>query len=181
MRVLILHGWGGSDYPHWQARLAGKLACNYKRVCFPLFSDFMSPKKDVWLKELKEIVDEFKPTIVVCHSLGNILWLWYAFKHNIEIEKLYMVAVPSDSVLIKENALKSFCPAPMAKSLGAKKTFVVASTNDPFCNIDEAKEFANRYSADFKVLEDAGHINSDSGFGKWDWMEQQFNFEWSCE
>ena len=24
-RVLLLHGWGGSDYPHWQSWLAGEL------------------------------------------------------------------------------------------------------------------------------------------------------------
>ncbi|HIC78956.1 MAG TPA: serine hydrolase family protein, partial [Sulfurovum sp.] len=28
-RVLILHGWGGSDAPHWQSELASEIAKNY--------------------------------------------------------------------------------------------------------------------------------------------------------
>jgi len=25
-KVLLLHGWGGSDFPHWQSWLAGEIA-----------------------------------------------------------------------------------------------------------------------------------------------------------
>jgi len=71
MRVLILHGWGGSDYPHWQAKLASKLACNYKAVYFPLLKNPHFPSRNSWLKQLDEIMEWFKPTIVVCHSLGQ--------------------------------------------------------------------------------------------------------------
>ncbi len=177
----MLHGWGGSDYPHWQARLAGKLACNYIDVKFPLFSDFMKPKKDIWLKELRDIVDEFKPTIVVCHSLGNTLWFWYANEANIKLDKLYLVAIPSNNTGEKEEELKSFYPMPVPDNLGAKEVTFVSSTNDPFCKIDEVEELAKRYNAKLKILKDAGHINSESGYGKWEWMEKQFDFEWSCE
>jgi len=49
---LILHGWGGSDYPHWQAKLASEIAKNYGCVYFPKFTDVDNPKLDIWLKEL---------------------------------------------------------------------------------------------------------------------------------
>ena len=73
-RVLILHGWGGSDYPHWQAELAGKIACNYGMVAFPLLKNPHFPSRNVWLKQLRKLIAEFKPNIVVCHSLGSTLW-----------------------------------------------------------------------------------------------------------
>ncbi len=52
MSPLILHGWGGSDYPHWQAKLASEIAKNYGCVYFPKFTDVDNPKLDIWLKEL---------------------------------------------------------------------------------------------------------------------------------
>ncbi len=33
-KVLLLHGWGGSDTPHWQSWLAGEIAKDYRKVSF---------------------------------------------------------------------------------------------------------------------------------------------------
>jgi len=38
-RTLILHGWGGSDAPHWQSELASEIAKNYGTVSFPLLDN----------------------------------------------------------------------------------------------------------------------------------------------
>ena len=182
MRVLILHGWGGSDYPHWQAKLAAKLACNYKAVYFPLLKNPHYPSKKVWLKQLDEIIEWFKPTVVVCHSLANTLWFWYANEKEIKLDKLYLIAMPSLNT--KEHTIGSFFPAPMPKSLGAKEIFLIASTNDKWCSIEEAKKVAIEYNAKYIELKNAGHINADSGYGDWDWIYEQFDLkskELSCE
>ena len=95
-RVLILHGWGGSDYPHWQSWLAGELAKDYGIVAFPKLEDIDKPNLDEWLEQLCDIVNYFKPNIVVCHSLANTLWFWYASgNENIKLDKLFLVAMPS--------------------------------------------------------------------------------------
>lgn len=179
MRVLLLHGWGGSDYPHWQARLAAKLACNYKAVSFPLLQNPHFPKKSHWLRQLDALMQDFRPTIVVCHSLGNTLWFWYANEHQISLDKLYLVAMPSLST--KEQTIGSFFPAPMPKSLGAKEVFVVSSDSDKWCEVGEAQSVAKAFDAHFKLLHNAGHINAQSGYGKWDWMEEQFDLKHDCE
>jgi len=31
-KVLLLHGWGESDFPHWQSHLDSELAKNYGSV-----------------------------------------------------------------------------------------------------------------------------------------------------
>lgn len=181
-RVLILHGWGGSDYPHWQAKLAAKIACNYGIVAFPLLKNPHFPKKNVWLKELEKLMQEFKPNIVVCHSLANTLWFWYAasLKQNENIiDKLYLVAMPS--LHTKEHTIGSFFPAPLPKRLYAKKAIFIASSNDKWCSIQEVSEVANHFKASLKILENAGHINSESGYGTWEWMEAQFNLKRSCD
>lgn len=179
MRVLILHGWGGSDYPHWQAKLASKLACNYKRVYFPLLKNPHFPTLKSWLEQLKEIMEDFKPTVVVCHSLANNLWFWYASQNSVDIDRLYLVAIPSLNT--KEETIKSFFPCPLPNNLGAKEVKIIASTNDIWCKIDEVKEISQKFGASLKILEDAGHINADSNYGNWSWIFNEFELKHSCE
>ncbi|MFK5977064.1 MAG: alpha/beta hydrolase [Sulfurovum sp.] len=45
-KVLILHGWGGSDYPHWQSQLASYIIQNDGCVSFPKLKNKDLPKKD---------------------------------------------------------------------------------------------------------------------------------------
>jgi len=169
-RVLILHGWGGSDYPHWQSWLAGEVARDYGIVAFPKLKDIDKPILEEWLEQLCDIVNDFKPNIVVCHSLANTLWFWYASGYEVEVDKLFLVAMPSLNT--QEEELSTFFPAPMPEALGAKECHVVASSNDVWCSVEEAKEIATHYGANFKLIENAGHINADSGFGKWNWIKE---------
>ena len=135
-KVLILHGWGGSDYPHWQSWLAGELAKDYGAVSFLKFSDFDFPKFDIWKSELKKELKSFKPDIVVCHSLANTLWFHLCEDGNVEeIEKLYLVAPPSIECNIEE--LKEFFPIKMPINTYAKESILVTSTDDPYLTQDE--------------------------------------------
>jgi len=168
-RVLLLHGWGGSDFPHWQSYLASEIAKDYGCVSFLKFSDFDFPKLDAWRDEMLKEIEEFKPTTIVCHSLANTLWFILCNEDALqEVEKLFLVAPPSLNTDIEE--LKEFFPIKLPKKLYAKKTLIVTSTNDPYLTQDEAKQMQQVLKVDMEVLEDAGHINADSGFGKWEWM-----------
>lgn len=171
-RILILHGWGGSDFPHWQSWLAGEIAKDYGCVSFLKFSDFDTPKKDIWLEELELEMDKFRPDIVICHSLANILWFHLCNKAELrEIEKLFLVAPPSLTCKIEE--LKSFFPCEIPKNLYAKKALLITSTDDPYMSEDEAKELQKTLHVDMKVLHGAGHINASSGYGEWPWILQE--------
>ena len=170
-RVLILHGWGGSDTPHWQAELASEIAQNYGTVSFPLLDNCHFPSKNRWIKQIKQLLEEFKPHTIVCHSLANNLWMWLCEEDNMqEIERLFMVSVPS--LTTKEKTIKTFFPCPLPNSLYAKEIHIIVSDDDPWVELDEAKSIANQYDASFTVLENAGHINADSGYGKWTFIEK---------
>ena len=175
-RVLLLHGWGGSDFPHWQSYLASEIAKDYGCVSFLKFSDFDFPKLDAWRDEMLKEIEEFKPTTIVCHSLANTLWFILCNEDALqEVEKLFLVAPPSLNTDIEE--LKEFFPIKLPKKLYAKKTLIVTSTNDPYLTQDEAKQMQQVLKVDMEVLEDAGHINADSGFGEWRWMLQKIKGE----
>jgi len=170
-KVLLLHGWGGSDYPHWQSWLAGELAKDYGKVSFLKFSNFDFPEFGMWRDELKKELAEFKPDIVVCHSLANTLWFHLCNDNDLDmVEKLYLVAPPSLRCEIEE--LKSFFPLHIPTNPHAKESIVVVSTNDPYITMDEAKQIQNSIGANIKILENSGHINADSGYGKWPWILQ---------
>ena len=171
-KVLLLHGWGGSDFPHWQSWLAGELAKEYGDVKFLRFSDFDTPKLDVWMLELQQALMEFTPDVVICHSLANILWFHLCNHSNIrEVKKLYLVAPPSLTCSIAE--LAEFFPLEAPQNLCAKMSKLVVSTDDPYMSLEEAHSLQKALGIEMKVLENAGHINSDSGFGEWPWILQE--------
>ncbi len=170
MKTLILHGWGGSDAPHWQAELASEIAKNYGTVSFPLLDNCHFPSKNRWIKQVKQILIDFKPDTVVCHSLANNLWLWLCQEADMrEIKRLFMVSLPS--LVTQEKTIKTFFPCPLPKNIYAKEVHIIVSDNDPWVKIEEAKEIASYYAATFTTIENAGHINADSGYGKWKLIE----------
>ena len=134
-RVLLLHGWGGSDYPHWQSWLAGELAKDYGSVSFPKLDDIDFPNKDEWKEQLKKHLNDFKPNVVICHSLANILWFHMCNEANdefnmLEVQRLYLIAPPSLTCQIEE--LKTFFPVDAPKNLHAKEILLVTSTTDQY-------------------------------------------------
>ncbi|MDA7818200.1 alpha/beta hydrolase [Sulfurimonas sp.] len=171
-KVLILHGWGGSDYPHWQSWLAGEIAKNYGKVSFLQFSNLDFPNKDEWKDELIKELYDFQPDIVICHSVANILWFHLCNDLvSTQIERLYLVVPPSLECDIPE--LESFYPCKVPTNLYAQKALLITSTNDPYMTQDESKKLQQELEIPMKVLENAGHINADSGFGEWQWMLEE--------
>ena len=168
-KTLILHGWGGSDAPHWQAELACEIAKNYRTVSFPLLDNCHFPSKNRWIKQVKQLLKEFKPDTVVCHSLANTLWFWLCQEEIIEIEKLIMVSPPS--LQTTETTIKTFFPCEIPQNIYAKNIELIVSDNDPWVELDEARNMANSIGANYTVIENAGHINADSGYGKWAFIE----------
>ncbi len=171
MKLLILHGWGGSDYPHWQAHLAAEVAKNYGTVSFPLLDNCHFPSKNRWVRQVKAILKEFRPDTVICHSLANNLWMWLCEETDIPpIERLFMVSLPSLNT--QEKTIKSFFPCPLPTDIKAKEVHLIVSDDDPWVKLDEAQAVAAHIGAKMTILENAGHINADSGYGKWEWIEK---------
>ncbi|MBV7507097.1 alpha/beta hydrolase [Bacillus sp. sid0103] len=171
---LIIHGLGGSGPDHWQTWLANELKRRNYHVLYPTFPNFDSPNKSVWLKELsttlKTISDEDNLTIIT-HSLGCLLWLHYASTQIKPIAKqVILVAPPSPNHILSE--AKSFFPVPLDRSHLQKvseHTLFIHSSNDRYCSIEDSKRFLNLGLPSI-TIPNAGHINTQSGHGKWPWI-----------
>ncbi len=171
MKTLILHGWGGSDAPHWQAELAAALARDYGTVSFPLLDNCHFPSKNRWVKQVKALLADFRPDTVVCHSLANTLWFWLVQENIDPVTNLYLVAPPSRECTIE--TLKSFFPAPLPKDLKAQNIRMIISDNDPYMTLQEGEALGAHYHIVPMILHNAGHINDQSGYGKWEWIENE--------
>ncbi|MCI4405809.1 MAG: alpha/beta hydrolase [Sulfuricurvum sp.] len=171
LKVLILHGWGGSDFPHWQSWLAGEIAKGYGTVSFPLLDNPHFPSKNRWMGQIKSLLEDFRPDVVVCHSLANIAWFHLCHEGDIlPIKRLLLVAPPHLSCEIE--TLKTFFPLEAPKNLFAQKVLLVTSTNDPYMSVDEAAALQKMLDVEMKIIENGGHINTHSGYGEWPWVKE---------
>lgn len=169
-RLLLLHGWHGSEVPHWQAWLAQEMVLEDWIVAFPKLSDAHAPSKEVWIAQAHAIVEEMAPDVVICHSLANILWFHLAPLLAIEIPRLLLCAPPRDHREIAEIA--SFFPYTLPAHLGAREVMMVASDNDPFSDLAQSRTLADALGIALQILHGAGHISSSSGFGPWPWVKE---------
>ncbi|WP_456380305.1 RBBP9/YdeN family alpha/beta hydrolase [Hydrogenimonas sp.] len=168
-KTLILHGWGGSDWPHWQAWLAAELAKAYGTVSFPLIQHPHFPHLNRWKKEVEAHLADFRPDTVVCHSLANTLWFHLCNEGKIEpVKKLVLVSPPRLDCDIE--TIKSFFPVQLPENLFAESATLVVSTDDPYLTPEEAWKMQETLKIPMKTIEKGGHINAESGFGPWPWM-----------
>lgn len=174
-KVLILHGWGGSDFPHWQAHLASDLIKENYTVSFPELPNKDLPTLNEWKAFIKKEVEHFQPDMVVCHSLGNIVWFHLLDELDITLEKLMLVAPVRETCDIEE--IKEFFPYPIPKDLKSHEVIIAASDNDPYMSLEEAIKLQQKLNVGMKIMNNAGHINADSGYGKLDcaldWLKRE--------
>jgi hypothetical protein len=164
-RVLILHGWNGSDAPHWQAWLAEKLEKEGIVVAFPKLPDRDAPDKAAWIEAAQAEIARFRPDAVVCHSLGCTLWFHLVADHTVEgIKKLLLVAPPYNK-LEGYPEIAGFFPVPTPKNLQADRSFLIVSDDDPYLSMKQAGELFRTLDIPAKILQEAGHINTAAGFG----------------
>ena len=161
--VLTLPGWQNSGPAHWQS--LWEAAHGYQRV---EQHDWMQPLRGDWIARLEEVIlDSDEPVVLVAHSLGCILTAaWAAHSRNIHRVKAALLVAPPD--VDREEVrqlLTSWAPVPMQRLPFA--SVLLASSRDPYCRPDRAREFAAAWGADFADVGPLGHLNADSALGDW--------------
>jgi uncharacterized protein len=161
--VLIVPGLGGSGPDHWQTHLERSL-----RVADRVRQeDWDRPDLVRWIECLAQAVEKRRRVILVAHSLGCPLVAHLAARRlDLSIAAALLVAPADvDSNRHTPGHTRGFSPIPLAPL--PFRSIVVASTNDPFIDVDRARELAVSWKADFVNAGPSGHINVASGFGRW--------------
>ena len=161
--VLVLPGWQNSGPGHWQS--LWEAAHGYQRV---EQHDWMQPLRGDWIARLEDVVlDSDAPVVLVAHSLGCILVAaWAAHSRNIHrVRAALLVAPPDVDREEVRQMLTSWAPVPMNKL--PFPSMVLASSRDPYCRPERAREIAAAWGAEFVDAGPLGHLNADSGLGDW--------------
>jgi predicted alpha/beta hydrolase family esterase len=168
---LIIHGLEGSGPEHWQTWLATRLRERGHDVAYPSLPDADSPRVDRWLDALDTELATLPAaeTTVLCHSLGSLLWLHHATRRpTLEVVRALLVAPPQPDD--EDTDSVGFRPTPLdldGVAAAARETRLVCSTNDPWCPWETAQRIGDTIGVPIDWLENAGHINTDAGYGPW--------------
>lgn len=157
--VIIVPGWRNSGPGHWQSLWTDRLS-NVLRV---EQDDWISPLKRAWVSRLTETIELASgPVVIVAHSLGCIATTHLPPETAVRIQGALLVA-PADPE--RRGVLVDFAPVPYQKL--PYRSVLVASSNDPYCPVRLAGAYACAWGSEFVRLNEAGHINVDSGHGEW--------------
>ncbi|MFZ6645610.1 RBBP9/YdeN family alpha/beta hydrolase [Undibacterium sp. TJN25] len=175
--ILLLPGLYNSGAGHWQTIWEQALP---GAVRVPQQS-WDRPQRDDWVASLAAAVSAVDgPVVLAAHSLGCALTAWWVslgmpgvdVAAADKVRGALLVAPPD--VARMDFPAPSFAPMPVMRFPFTCE--VIASSNDPWCGMAVAQEWAGRWGAGFHNIGAKGHINGDSGLGGWeqgrDWLKQ---------
>ncbi|MFM6967280.1 MAG: RBBP9/YdeN family alpha/beta hydrolase [Rhodoluna sp.] len=177
-KVLILHGWTNRRQSgHWQRHLAAALRQQGHVVAYPQFPSPDEPKLNEWQEllaaELDVLADvEDGETIVIGHSLGCINWIQAASTGLIKnsVDRVLLVA-PADPRMLGEveglNVELTNPDVAAALHSSTSKLIVLASEKDKWTPRGIQATFGTPLGVEPVILQGAGHLSLDDGFGYW--------------
>ncbi|WP_394780683.1 RBBP9/YdeN family alpha/beta hydrolase [Undibacterium sp.] len=173
--ILLLPGVYNSGEGHWQTlweqALPGAVRVQQR--------SWDHPQKDDWVASLSAAISAVDgPVVLAAHSLGCALTAWWVslgmpgLQAPDQLRGALLVAPPD--VNRAEFLAPSFAPMPLPRFPFTCE--VIASSNDPWCDMTVAQQWAGQWGAGFHGIGAQGHINGDSGLGDWeqgrDWLKQ---------
>ncbi len=162
-QILLLPGWQNSGPQHWQSRWQELFG--YQRV---EQHDWQHPLRGDWIARLEDVLLSVDaPVLLVAHSLGcQLVAAWAAISRHTQLVQGALLVAPGD-VECEELRPVLASWSPIALHPLPFKSTLVASSNDPYCKLERADQFARVWGASRVSIGTAGHINADSALGDW--------------
>jgi predicted alpha/beta hydrolase family esterase len=166
--LLIMPGLDGSGPDHWQSHWEHLLP-DCRRI---VVRDWSSPDREHWVDRLdRAIGSTVGPAIIVAHSLGCLTVAWWAKQRwnpalATKLIGALLVAPPCVENECRTPRLFGFRPTPRGSL--PFPSLLVASRDDPYCSLGNARRLARRWGSRFVDAGAVGHINANSGVGAWE-------------
>ncbi|MFY8195641.1 alpha/beta hydrolase [Novosphingobium sp. B1] len=163
--ILTVPGLDNSGPGHWQTNWEQTLS-NCQRVELGLWGD---PHRNTWVNKINLAVHKAdRPVVLVAHSLGCLAVAWWAEFERPRDGKVLgalLVAPPDVEQRPIDRRLTRFAPFPQSEF--PFPSIVVASRNDPYMGIGQARHLARAWGSRLADAGEAGHINAESDLGDW--------------
>lgn len=171
-KYVILHGSFGSNEGNWFPWLKQELQDRSKQVFTPQMPVGVGKQNfESWSKEL-DILAIDKNTIVIAHSIAPVFVCKYLVKNKIKVKKLIFVCGFNNYLGINPdyNAVNEPMYFDNLEDVKDYCDDIVCfySDNDPYVEFNIEKQFADAVADEQIVIKDGGHINSESGFTKFE-------------
>lgn len=161
--ILILPGLNGSAEGHWQRHWTR----DHASATIVRQASWSRPVLSQWLQALENELERAGQAWLVTHSLGCLLAAHLADRPAARRVKGAFLVAPCD--LERTERLH-----PGAIEFGAMPTrplpfrsLVVGSHDDRYMDFATLRRYAACWGSELHDLGDAGHINIESGFGRW--------------
>ncbi|WP_245294757.1 RBBP9/YdeN family alpha/beta hydrolase [Rhizobium rhizosphaerae] len=161
--TLILPGLFGSAPEHWQRQWARDRPAS--RVVEQ--ADWDHPQRDAWLSRLEGAIAAAGEVWLVAHSLGCLLAAALAERPLAAKVSGALLVAPCDLAVAEERHPGAIDFGAMPARALPFPSLVVGSLDDPYMSADRLQETADGWGSGLVVLGKAGHINIDSGYGRW--------------
>lgn len=160
--VLILPGIGNSGPQHWQS-LWEQSNPEFERV---QQRDWNHPVCEEWGAALEVAAKRAGAGVVlVAHSLACLVVAHWAAQEHAPIKAALLVAAPDPTGPNFPKEAIGFSATPTKPF--SFPSVVVASTDDPYGNIEHTSHLAKAWGSHLVNIGACGHINASSGLGTW--------------
>ncbi len=174
-RALLLHGTDGNPDSLWFPWLRTQLEDNGYEVFAPLLPDNHTPNRETYANFLKNSGWDFNDNLVVGHSSGSTTILnllssdWFP-KVKVTVlvgaflnQRLLQVNPPSwyDAQQFTNLFPEQYDTGILREKGG--KFYFVHGDDDPFCDLNDAKELSDKLGGTFIEIPNGGHLAASSG------------------
>jgi predicted alpha/beta hydrolase family esterase len=161
--MLIVPGLHGSKAGHWQRWWQA----DNSDAHFLEQADWSNPDEASWLDSLEKAVMRRPGCLLIGHSLGAILSAKLGQRPVAQMVKGALLVAPADIERTSTLHQRSYEFGEMPADRLPFPTVVVASRNDHYMAFDKIAGLAHTWGSRFVDLGNVGHINIESGFGRW--------------
>ncbi|MBD1209953.1 MAG: alpha/beta hydrolase [Ignavibacteria bacterium] len=161
--VFILPGLGNSGEQHWQT-IWQTLYPEWQRI---MQDDWETPLCADWVRRIDETLAAVSEgtSVLVAHSSSCVAVAHLAKMTTHRIKGALLVA-PSDPLgAAYPPGPQGFAPVPLVRL--PFPSIVVASEDDEYIALEQARQYAEAWGSRFVNIGAKGHINSTSGLGEW--------------
>jgi uncharacterized protein len=161
VRLLVIPGLRDSGPAHWQTWLEGQYLKRAHRV---RQADWDAPDLLFWAARIRDTLARHPPSrwVAVAHSFGCLALLRYLLECDAAGEPS---GVQGALLVAPADPAKFGVALQLPLSRLAVPTVLIASETDPWMRFESACRWSRVWGSRLVSLGDAGHINTESGFG----------------
>ncbi|AOV94632.1 hypothetical protein AQV86_01760 [Nanohaloarchaea archaeon SG9] len=169
-KAFIFHGTGAGQYDHWFPDIKQKLEEEGIEVAVPEFPTPKAQNLNNWLQVLEhEGLQIDEETVLIGHSTGAVFILNVLERLDFEIKAVFLISGFTGPLnderfdpLNKTFAEREFDFESIKAS--AAEIYVFHSGSDPYVPLEKAGELVEDLDANFELVANAGHFNTESGY-----------------